>query len=165
MNPEGYIAEHVRGLPRSGIRDFFAIVSEMPQAISWELGNPILLLPGKSVSPRSLPGKRKTSYTDNSWIAQSAAGNFHLCGKTFWSAYDPQSDVLVTVGVSEAIDIALRALLNPGDKVLYHEPCMYPMHQYFFGIRRSHTGSNQPRNSFTLDPDAFEQAWQPGCRF
>ena len=47
MNPKDYIAEHVRGLPRSGIRDFFAIVSEMPQAISLGLENLILSLRGK----------------------------------------------------------------------------------------------------------------------
>ena len=45
MNPEGYIAKHVQGLPRSGIRDFFAIVSEMPQAISLGIGEPDFITP------------------------------------------------------------------------------------------------------------------------
>ena len=69
------------------------------------------------------------------------------------------------MGVSEAIDIALRALLNPGDKVLYHEPCYVsyaPSISLAFG--EAIPVATNPEDSFTLDPDAFEQAWQPGCK-
>ena len=72
---------------------------------------------------------------------------------------------MVTVGVSEAIDIALRAVLNPGDKVLYHEPCYVsysPSVSLAFG-EAIPVGTN-PENEFSLDPEAFENAWEPGCK-
>jgi len=83
----------------------------------------------------------------------------------FGPEYDPSSEILVTVGVSEAIDVALRSLLNPGDKVLYHEPCYVsyaPSVTLAFG--EAIPVATSPENSFALDPDAFEQAWQPGCK-
>ena len=66
MNPQDFIAEHVKNLPRSGIRDFFAIVSEMPQAISLGIGEPDFLTPWKirEASIFALE-KGRTSYTDN----------------------------------------------------------------------------------------------------
>ena len=83
----------------------------------------------------------------------------------FGSDYNPQSEVLVTVGVSEAIDIALRAILNPGDKVLYHEPCYV---SYAPSVTLAHgepvAVGTVPEKSFSLDPEAFEKAWQPGCK-
>ena len=85
--------------------------------------------------------------------------------KHFCPTYDPRSEVLVTVGVSEAIDIALRALLNPGDKVLYHEPCYVsyaPSISLAFGEAIPVATSSE--DSFALDPDAFEKAWEPSCK-
>ncbi|MEL0112491.1 MAG: pyridoxal phosphate-dependent aminotransferase, partial [Rickettsiales bacterium] len=66
MNPSDYVAEHVLGLPRSGIRDFFAIVSEMPQAISLGIGEPDFVTPWKIRESAIFALERgKTSYTDN----------------------------------------------------------------------------------------------------
>ena len=123
MNPQDFIADHVKNLPRSGIRDFFAIVSEMPQAISLGIGEPDFITPWKirEASIFALE-KGKTSYTDNRGLL-TLRKEISKSSLLFRTEYDPQSEVLVTVGVSEAIDIALRAILNPGDKVLYHEPC------------------------------------------
>ena len=117
MNPKDYIAEHVRGLPRSGIRDFFAIVSEMPQAISLGIGEPDFYysVENKESSIFALE-KGKTSYTDNRGLLSLRNEISAYVEKNFGPAYDPKSEVLVTVGVSEAIDIALRSLLNPGTK-------------------------------------------------
>ena len=87
------------------------------------------------------------------------------CSSFFGPDYDPVSEILVTVGVSEAIDIALRAVLNPGDKVLYHEPCYVsysPSVSLAFG-EAIPVGTN-PENEFSLDPEAFENAWEPGCK-
>ena len=124
MNPENYVAEHVKSLPRSGIRDFFAIVSEMPQAISLGIGEPDFVTPWKirEASIFALE-KGKTSYTDNRGSLSLRKEISSYVASFFGPEYDPQSEILVTVGVSEAIDVALRAILNPGDKVLYHEPC------------------------------------------
>ena len=124
MNPKNYVAEHVKNLPRSGIRDFFAIVSEMPQAISLGIGEPDFVTPWK-IREASIFALKEERHPTPTIVASlslrkeisSYVSNF------FGPEYDPQSETLVTVGVSEAIDIALRATLNPGEKVLYHEPC------------------------------------------
>ena len=166
MNPQDFIADHVKNLPRSGIRDFFAIVSEMPQAISLGIGEPDFITPWKirEASIFALE-KGKTSYTDNRGLLTLRKEISKYVASFFGPEYDPQSEVLVTVGVSEAIDIALRAILNPGDKVLYHEPCYV---SYAPSVSLAHgkaipvgTVSDQ---AFALDPEAFEQAWEPGCK-
>ena len=99
MNPEGYIAEHVRGLPRSGIRDFFAIVSEMPQAISLGIGEPDFVTPWK-IRESSIFAleKGKTSYTDNRGLLSLRQEISTYVEKHFGPTYDPRSEVLVTVG-------------------------------------------------------------------
>ena len=166
MNSKDYIAEHVRNLPRSGIRDFFAIVSEMPQAISLGIGEPDFITPWtiREASIFALE-KGKTSYTDNRGLLSLRKEISGYVSSFFGPEYDPQSEVLVTVGVSEAIDIALRAILNPGDKVLYHEPCYV---SYAPNVTLAHGEAipvgTVPDKSFSLDPEAFEKAWQPGCK-
>ena len=166
MNSKDYIAEHVRNLPRSGIRDFFAIVSEMPQAISLGIGEPDFITPWtiREASIFALE-KGKTSYTDNRGLLSLRKEISGYVSFFFGPEYDPQSEVLVTVGVSEAIDIALRAILNPGDKVLYHEPCYV---SYAPSVTLAHGEAipvgTVPDKSFSLDPEAFEKAWQPGCK-
>jgi aminotransferase len=166
VNPESYVADHVKGLPRSGIRDFFAIVSEMPQAISLGIGEPDFVTPWKirEASIFALE-KGKTSYTDNRGLLSLRKEISKYVSSFFGPEYDPSSEILVTVGVSEAIDIALRSILNPGDKVLYHEPCYVsyaPSVTLAYG--EAIPVATSPGNSFALDPDAFEQAWQPGCK-
>ena len=166
MNPKDYIADHVQNLPRSGIRDFFAIVSEMPQAISLGIGEPDFVTPWKIREASIFALERgKTSYTDNRGLLSLRKEISSYVSNFFGPEYDPQSEVLVTVGVSEAIDIALRAILNPSDKVLYHEPCYV---SYAPSVSLAHgeaipvgTHSDQ---SFSLEPEAFEKAWQPGCK-
>ena len=166
MNPEEYIADHVRGLPRSGIRDFFAIVSEMPQAISLGIGEPDFITPWKIRESSIFALERgKTSYTDNRGLLSLRKEISTYIEKNFGPTYDPNSDILVTVGVSEAIDIALRSLINPGDKVLYHEPCYVsyaPSISLAFG--EAIPVATNSVDSFALDPVAFEQAWEPGCK-
>ena len=113
MNPEEYIAEHVRGLPRSGIRDFFAIVSEMPQAISLGIGEPDFITPWKIRESSIFALERgKTSYTDNRGLLSLRKEISTILKKTSVPLMI-LVDILVTVGVSEAIDIALRSLINP----------------------------------------------------
>ena len=166
MNPENFIADHVSSLPRSGIRDFFAIVSEMPQAISLGIGEPDFITPWKirEASIYALE-QGKTSYTDNRGLLSLRKEISKYCSSFFGPEYNPESEVLVTVGVSEAIDIALRAVLNPGDKVLYHEPCYVsysPSVTLAFGD--AIPVATTPGQDFSLDPEAFEKAWQPGCK-
>ena len=166
MNPDQFVANHVKSLPRSGIRDFFAIVQEMPQAISLGIGEPDFITPWKirEASIFALE-KGKTSYTDNRGLLSLRKEISKYVSSFFGPEYDPRSEILVTVGVSEAIDVALRAILNPGDKVLYHEPCYVsyaPSVSLAFG--QGIPVGTSPQQSFCLNPEAFEEAWEPGCK-
>ena len=85
--------------------------------------------------------------------------------KQFNISYNPDDEILVTVGVSEALDIALRAVLNPGDKVIYHEPCYV---SYSPSIKLAHAVpiavSTSAEYLFAIDPEKLEAAWEPGCK-
>lgn len=118
------IADHVRNIPRSGIRDFFEIVQSMKDVISLGIGEPDFVTPWhiRESAIYSLE-KGRTGYTSNLGSPKLRRAISTYVAKHFSVEYNPHDEIIVTVGVSEAIDIALRALLNPGDEVLYHEPC------------------------------------------
>ncbi len=124
MDPNRHIAHHVRDIPRSGIRDFFEIVQSMSDVISLGIGEPDFDTPWhiREAAIYSLE-KGRTGYTSNLGTPELRRAISRYVAKHFHIEYEPTTEVIVTVGVSEAIDLALRALLNPGDEVLYHEPC------------------------------------------
>lgn len=161
-----FVAQHVASLPKSGIRDFFAIVSKMKDAVSLGIGEPDFITPFhiREAAMTALE-KGRTSYTDNRGtlalreeISRYVAGNYG-------PEYNPEDEILVTVGVSEALDAMLRATLNPGDKVLYHEPCYV---SYAPSVTLCHATPVPIRtvssDQFALDPAALRAAWQPGCK-
>jgi len=118
------IARHVRDIPRSGIRDFFDIVSTMKDVISLGIGEPDFDTPWHVRESTVFALERgATHYTSNMGLLELRKALAGYLARNFKVAYDPATEILITVGVSEALDIALRALLNPGDEVLYHEPC------------------------------------------
>ena len=118
------IAAHVRDIPRSGIRDFFEIVQSMHDVISLGIGEPDFATPWhiREAALFSLE-KGRTGYTSNLGLPKLREAIASYVARHFGIMYHAPSEVLVSVGVSEAIDIALRALVNPGDEVIYHEPC------------------------------------------
>ena len=124
MKLQNQIAHHVSGIPRSGIRDFFEIVQTMKDVISLGIGEPDFDTPWhiREAAIYSLEQGR-TGYTSNLGLPRLREAISTYVEKNYQVHYDPKTEILVTVGVSEAIDLALRALLNPGDEVLYHEPC------------------------------------------
>jgi aminotransferase len=124
MNLKKHIAEHVRDIPRSGIRDFFEIVQTMQDVISLGIGEPDFHTPWR-IREAAIYGLERghTGYTSNLGLPKLRERIAQYVQKHFHVGYDPATEIIVTVGVSEAIDLALRALLNPGDEVLYHEPC------------------------------------------
>jgi aminotransferase len=124
MSLKKHIAHHVRDIPRSGIRDFFEIVQSMKDVISLGIGEPDFNTPWhiREAAIYSLE-KGRTGYTSNLGLPRLRDSIAEYVSEHFNIRYQAQTEVLVTVGVSEAIDLALRALLNPGDEVLYHEPC------------------------------------------
>ena len=124
MNLKKHIANHVRDLPKSGIREFFDIVAQEKEVISLGVGEPDFDTPWhiREAAIYSLEHGR-THYTSNLGLPELRSSIARYVQRHFGIAYDPRTEVIITVGVSEAIDLALRALLNPGDEVLYHEPC------------------------------------------
>jgi aminotransferase len=124
LNPQRFIARHVGAIPRSGIRDFFDIVQEMKDVISLGVGEPDFVTPWhiREAAIYALEQGR-TSYTSNLGLLKLRKAIARNVEKNFQVSYDPKKEILVAVGVSEAMDLAFRAVLNPGDEVIYHEPC------------------------------------------
>ena len=161
-----YLADTVRDLPRSGIRDFFAVVQQRPEAISLGVGEPDFVTPWhiREAAIYALEQGR-TSYTDNRGLISFRREISRYVEKNFGMGYDPATEIITTVGVSEAIDIALRAILNPGDKVLYHEPCYV---SYNPSIALAHGVAipvqTKKDDLFALNVDHLRAAWQPGTK-
>src|SRR5689334_21070071 len=124
MTFQKQIAHHVRDIPKSGIREFFDIVAQEKDVISLGVGEPDFDTPWhiREAAIYSLEQGR-THYTSNLGLPELRSAICRYVNRHFGVAYDSRTEVIITVGVSEAIDLALRALLNPGDEVLYHEPC------------------------------------------
>ncbi len=161
-----FVADHVSGLPRSGIRDFFAIVAAMPEAISLGIGEPDFVTPWHiRESAIFALEKGKTSYTDNLGSIRLRREIGSYVENEFGISYHPEREVLVAVGVSEALDIAMRAVLNPGDKVIYHEPCYV---SYSPSIKLAHAEpiavKTSAEDEFSIDPDRVIEAWEPGVK-
>ena len=121
---ENQVAGHVRALPPSGIREFFELVQGRPEVISLGVGEPDFTTPWHIREAAIFALERgKTSYTSNLGLLKLREAISHYVAQHFGPAYHPEQEILVTVGVSEALDLALRAIINPGDEVIYHEPC------------------------------------------
>ncbi|HSH92879.1 MAG TPA: aminotransferase class I/II-fold pyridoxal phosphate-dependent enzyme, partial [Roseimicrobium sp.] len=123
-NMNDHIAHNIRDIPRSGIREFFDIVQSQADVISLGVGEPDFVTPWHIREAAIYALERgRTSYTSNLGLPKlRAAISTHLQDK-FKVSYDPKTQILIAVGVSEALDIALRAIINPGDEIIYHEPC------------------------------------------
>jgi aminotransferase len=161
--PNDYVAEHVRAIPRSGIRDFFEIVQNMQGVISLGIGEPDFVTPWHIREAAIYALERgKTGYTSNLGLMKLREAIAAYVAENYTLAYDPATEILVTVGVSEALDLALRAVLNPGDEVLYHEPCYV---SYSPSIALSHgravSISTREEDEFKLRPDALRAAITP----
>ena len=117
------LSERVVNLPPSGIRKFFDVVNEMDDAISLGVGEPDFDTPWhiREEGIYSLE-KGRTFYTSNSGLKDLKVEICNYLKRHCDVLYDPNSEVLVTVGGSEAIDLALRAMLEPGDEVLIPQP-------------------------------------------
>ena len=155
-----FLADHVKGIPRSGIRDFFEIVQKRGDVISLGIGEPDVSAPWavREAAIYSLEHGR-TGYTSNSGSLKLRNEISGYVEKVFGQRYQAESEILVTVGVSEAIDLALRAVLNPGETVLYHEPCYV---SYAPSITLAHAKGKGIQtlaaNGFRLDAKAVADA-------
>ncbi|MBE6105578.1 aminotransferase class I/II-fold pyridoxal phosphate-dependent enzyme [Anaerovibrio lipolyticus] len=118
------ISPIVKSVPPSGIRKFFDIASEMEDVISLGVGEPDFVTPW-SIRESCVYGLEQgyTSYTANRGLMELREEICFMHKRRFELDYNPKTDVLVTVGVSEALDIAMRTILSPGDEILIPEPC------------------------------------------
>lgn len=123
-NAESHISRTVRDLPPSGIRRFFDLVNEMDEAISLGVGEPDFVTPWhvREACIYSLESGY-TSYTSNKGMPELREAIADFTKEQLRLDYDPSDQILVTTGVSEAVDLAFRATLNPGDEVIVPEPC------------------------------------------
>jgi aminotransferase len=123
------LSKAVVNIPPSGIRKFFDIVSEMKDAISLGVGEPDFDTPWhiREEGIYSLE-KGRTFYTSNAGLKELKVEICNYLNRRFGLSYDYNKEIMVTVGGSEAIDIALRAMLEPGDEVLIPQPCYVSYH-------------------------------------
>lgn len=123
-NPETHLSSLVKDMPPSGIRKFFDLVNEMEGAISLGVGEPDFVTPWhvREACIYSLESGN-TSYTSNRGMPELRDCISEHMKEDLGLDYDPAEEILITTGVSEAVDLAFRATLNPGDEVIVPEPC------------------------------------------
>ncbi len=121
------LSQHIVSLPKSGIRDFFELVNNMDgddEIISLGVGEPDFVTPWhiREAAIYSIE-KGHTSYTSNLGLLSLRKAICHYLETDYGCKYNPVDECIVTVGVSEAFDLAIRAITNPGDEIIYIEPC------------------------------------------
>ena len=157
------MARQVRDIPRSGIRDFFDIVQGMKDVISLGVGEPDFVTPWhiREAAIYALE-KGRTSYTANLGLLKLREAVALSVKKNFGVAYEAKNEILITVGVSEAMDLAFRALIDPGDEVIYHEPCYV---SYSPGIAMAYgkpvAVACRAEDGFSVKAEAIERALTP----
>ena len=124
MDYSKLLSDKVQVIKPSGIRKFFDMLSGMKDVISLTVGQPDFPTPYhiSNAAVESIT-KNKTYYTSNSGLLELREGIANYLKRRFDLRYDPVGEIFVTVGGSEAIDMALRAIINPGDEIIVPEPC------------------------------------------
>ena len=167
-DPKKWVAGHVASLPKSGIRDFFELVAKMKgqDVISLGVGEPDFVTPWhiREAAIFALE-KGKTYYTSNLGLIELRRAISTYVGEHFGINYRPDDQVLVTVGVSEALDLAFRAFCNPGDKVMFHQPCYVSYHPSISLVHGIGVAvPTYAKDNFALTAEALREAWQPGVK-
>ncbi|MGG5319123.1 aminotransferase class I/II-fold pyridoxal phosphate-dependent enzyme [Enterococcus sp. AZ072] len=153
-----FLAKQMEDIQPSGIRKFFDIVSEQPDAISLGVGEPDFDTPRHMTEEgiRSLREGR-TFYTANAGLMSLRERISEYLAERVGVKYRPDSEIIVTVGGSEAIDLALRVFIDPGDEVIIPQPCFVcyePITQMVHG--KAITIDLQAENEFKLTPEQLE---------
>ena len=155
VNYENLLSARVRQVKPSGIRRFFDVAASMPDAISLGVGEPDFETPWqiRRAGIQSLE-KGRTFYTSNWGLAELRSQIAALTRRKYQLCYDADNEILITVGGSEAIDNAIRALVDPGDEVLIPEPsfvCYTPLTQLAGGVPVALP--TLAEDEFKLDPE------------
>ena len=160
MNYDKILNEKIQNIKPSGIRKFFDILEEMTDAISLGIGEPDFVTPWhiRDAGIYSLE-RGHTKYTSNAGMLQLRREIAAYLNRRFDLQYDYASQILVTVGGSEAIDLALRVLVNPGDEVIVPVPsfvCYGPLAEMAGGVPKYLT--LKAENEFRLTPEELKSA-------
>lgn len=160
---EKFLSEKVQTIRPSGIRKFFDLASQMEGVISLGVGEPDFDTPWhiREAAIYSIEEGR-THYTANQGLLELREEIVSYAKRRFNLDYDPNDNVIVTVGGSEAIDIAMRALVNPGDEVILMEPCYvaYTPSVELCGAKPVHI-KLEHKDEFKLTPEKLEAAITP----
>ncbi len=159
-DPTNHIIKEIKP---SGIRKFFDLVNQMDDAISLGVGEPDFVTPWKIIDEGiySLE-KGRTYYTSNAGLAELKSEIVKFLDRRYGLRYDDKNEVFVTVGGSEAIDLAMRVLLEPGDEVLVPQPSFVsyvPCAAMAYGIPVPI--ALRAEDEFKLTPEALEAAITP----
>ena len=163
MNYDSILSENVKSLTPSGIRKFFDILEEMEGAISLGIGEPDFVTPWH-IGDAGIYSLEKgfTKYTGNAGLSKLRREICEYLRRRFNLEYRPTDQTIVTVGGSEAIDLAIRALVNPGDEVIIPVPsfvCYGPMTQLVCG--KPVYIETVVEDEFRLTPEALRAAITP----
>ena len=157
---ENMIKDNVRNMPPSGIRKYFDLINEMDDVISLGVGEPDFITPW-NVTEAGIYSLEKghTHYSSNAGFIELRIEIANYLSRRFDLTYNPQNEILVTVGGSEGIDIALRALVGPGDEVIVPEPSFvaYKGCTAFTGAT-SKIINLKAENEFKLTAEELEEA-------
>lgn len=160
MDYSKYLNETIQNVKPSGIRRFFDIVNEMEDVISLSIGEPDFRTPWhvRKAGIESLENG-KTWYTPNRGFKTLCEEISNFANRKYNLQYNPDTEVIVTVGGSEALDIAIRCLVNPGEEVLVHQPsfvCYEPLAN-MCGASAVIIDTKE-ENNFRLQPEELEAA-------
>jgi aminotransferase len=124
QNIESLMSDKVKEIPPSGIRDFFDIVYSTPDCISLGVGEPDFVTPWR-VSDAGIYAIKDgfTHYTPNKGLIKLRELISIQINKDLGVEYDPEAEIIITMGVSQGLDLALRTIINPGDEIIIIEPC------------------------------------------
>ena len=162
-SPRKFVSDHIATLPKSGIRAFFDLVTQMEDVISLGVGEPDFTTPWTIRESGIYSIERgHTSYTSNLGMPKLRSAICDYVAKYYNVQYKPENQCIVTVGVSEALDITMRAILNPGDEVIYSEPCFV---SYPAEILMAHgvpvPVETRKEDAFALDPEEVRKKITP----
>ena len=161
-----FVADHVGGLPRSGIRDFFAIVSAMPQAISLGIGEPDFVTPWhiREAAIFALE-KGKTSYTDNLGLIRLRSEITRYVENNFGLSYHPEKEVWLPSASPKRSTSLCEPYSIPAIKYSTTSLAMFPTCRAFGWLYAEPIAvSTTAEDEFGIDPDKVAAAWEPGCK-
>ena len=160
MNYESLVSSRLQDIKPSGIRKFFDILHEVDDVVALTVGQPDFVTPWhiREAGIRSLE-QGKTYYTSNAGLSELREEISKYLSRRFSLNYRPQDEIIVTVGGSEAIDVVLRSLINPGDEVIVPTPsfvCYGPLAELAGGV--AVPLPTYEKDNFKLTPEALRAA-------